>query len=288
MTDLAFIGIGLMGAPMARRLLAAGHRLALWNRSREKLAPLTALGARAATSPAEAARGAEMVMLCVTDATAVEAVVFGEGGVAESIGAGALVIDFSSIKPDATRRLAERLRRERGAGWIDAPVSGGVPGAEAGTLAVMAGGEPGEIERVRPVMSAVAARLTHMGPSGAGQTTKLCNQMIVGCNLAVIAEAIKLAQAAGVDARRLPECLKGGFADSLPLQIFGSRMASGQHHPPLAASETMLKDLDTACELARQTVTPLPMTSLASALFRLLQAQGRGKEDPAALLSLLG
>ncbi|MGO8915315.1 MAG: NAD(P)-dependent oxidoreductase [Stellaceae bacterium] len=288
MTDLAFIGIGLMGAPMARRLIEAGHRLALWNRSRDKLAPLLERGARAAESPAEAARGAEMVMLCVTDAPAVEAVVFGAGGVAEAIGKDALLIDFSSIKPEATRRFAARLKAECGALWLDAPVSGGVPGAERGTLAIMVGGEAIAIERARPVLQAVSARVTHMGPSGAGQTTKLCNQMIVGCNLAVIAEAIKLAQDAGVDAALLPDCLKGGFADSLPLQIFGPRMVSGRYDPPLAASETMLKDLDTACEVARQTVTPLPMTALASALFRLLQAQGRGKEDPAALLSLLG
>lgn len=288
MSTLAYIGIGLMGAPMARRLVDAGHTLAVWNRSRDKLAPLIERGARAAASPAEAARGAEMVMMCVTDTAAAEAVVFGTGGIAEGIARQAILVDFSSISPEATRRFAERLRAERGAGWIDAPVSGGVPGAEQGTLAIMAGGEAAEIERARPVMQSLASRFTHMGRSCAGQTTKLCNQMIVGCNLAVIAEAIKLAQAAGVDATRLPDCLKGGFADSLPLQIFGRRMATGKYDPPLAASETMLKDLDTACDLARQTTTPLPMTSLASAIFRLLKARGHGKDDPAALLSLLG
>jgi 3-hydroxyisobutyrate dehydrogenase-like beta-hydroxyacid dehydrogenase len=288
MSKLAFVGIGLMGAPMAGRLLDAGHELALWNRNRDKLAPLVARGARASANPAAAARGAEIVMLCVTDTPAVEEVVFGADGVADRIGRDAILVDFSSIRPDATRRFAERLRAERGAGWIDAPVSGGVPGAEQGTLAIMAGGDAAEIERVRPVMAALSSRFTHMGPNGAGQTTKLCNQMIVGCNLAVIAEAVKLAQDSGVDAARLPDCLKGGFADSLPLQIFGRRMASGQYDPPLAASETMLKDLDTACDLARQTTTPMPMTSLASAIFRLLKAHGHGKEDPAALLGLLG
>lgn len=288
MTDLAFIGVGLMGAPMTRRLLDAGHRVAVWNRSRDKLAPLLARGARAAASPAEAARGAEAVMMCVTDTAAVEAVVFGAGGVAEGIGAGKILIDFSSIQPDATRRFAQRLKAERQAGWIDTPVSGGVPGAEQGTLAIMAGGEAADIERARPIVKSLCARFTPMGPSGAGQTTKLCNQIIVGCNLAVLAEAIKLAQDAGVDAVRLPECLKGGFADSLPLQIFGARMASGTFEPPLGASETLLKDLDTACELARQTVTALPMASLASAIFRLLKTQGHGKDDPATLITLLG
>lgn len=288
MTDLAFIGVGLMGAPMTRRLLDAGHQVAVWNRSRDKLAPLVARGARAAASPAEAARGAEAVMMCVTDTPAVEEVVFGAGGIAEGIGAGKILIDFSSIRPDATRRFAQRLKAEHEAGWIDAPVSGGVPGAEQGTLAIMAGGEASDIERARPIVQPLCARFTPMGPSGAGQTTKLCNQIIVGCNLAVLAEAIKLAQDAGVDATRLPECLKGGFADSLPLQIFGARMASGTFEPPLGASETLLKDLDTACELARQTVTALPMASLASAIFRLLKAQGHGKDDPATLITLLG
>ncbi len=288
MTDLAFIGTGLMGAPMALRLIDAGHKLAVWNRSRDKLAPLLARGAVAEASPAAAASGAEMVMLCLTDTAAVEEVVFGPEGVAAGIGRGRTVIDFSSIRPEATRRFAERLKRERGAGWIDAPVSGGVPGAERGTLAIMAGGESSDIERARPLVAPLCSRFTHMGPSGAGQTTKLCNQVIVGCNLVVIAEAIKLAQSAGVDATRLPECLKGGFADSLPLQIFGARMASGRYDPPLGASEILLKDLDTACDLARQTVTALPMASLASAFFRLLKARGGGKLDPAALISLLG
>ncbi len=288
MSNLAFIGIGLMGAPMARRLLDAGHQVAVWNRSRDKLAPLVARGARPATSPAEAARGAEAVMICVTDTAAVEEVVFGAGGIAEGIGAGKILIDFSSIRPDATRRFAARLKAERMAGWIDAPVSGGVPGAEQGTLAIMAGGDAADIERARPIVEPLCARFTHMGPSGAGQTTKLCNQIIVGCNLAVIAEAIKLARDAGVDATRLPECLKGGFADSLPLQIFGARMASGAFEPPLSASETLLKDLDAACDVARQTVTALPMASLASAIFRLLKAQGRGKDDPSTLITLLG
>lgn len=287
MTDLAYIGLGLMGAPMARRLLAAGHRVTIWNRSRAKLVPLLERGAREAKSPEEAARGAEMVMMCVTDAAAVEAVVFGPAGIAAGMGAGALLIDFSSIRPDATRRFAARLRAERGAAWIDAPVSGGVPGAEQGTLAIMAGGEEADIERARPVVAALCQRITHMGPSGAGQTTKLCNQIIVGCNLVVIAEAIKLAQDAGIEARKLPECLKGGFADSLPLQVYGARMASGRFDPPLSASETLLKDLDTACDLARQTTTALPMASLASAIYRLLKARGRGKDDAAALISLL-
>ncbi|HXP31165.1 MAG TPA: NAD(P)-dependent oxidoreductase [Stellaceae bacterium] len=288
MTDLAFIGTGLMGAPMARRLLAAGNKLTVWNRSRDKLGSLVAAGAKPAASPEDAARGAEIAMMCLTDTAAVEEVVFGNAGIAAGIGRGKLLVDFSSIRPDATRRFAERLRAERGAGWIDAPVSGGVPGAEQGTLAIMAGGEAAEIERARPVLRHLCARLTHMGPSGAGQTTKLCNQIIVCGNLAVMAEAIKLAKVAGVDAARLPECLKGGFADSIPLQLFGPRMASGKADPPIGASETMLKDLETACDLAQQTTTALPMTALAAVLFRLLKLHGHAKDDPSTIITLLG
>jgi 3-hydroxyisobutyrate dehydrogenase len=287
MTNLAYLGTGLMGAPMVRRLLDAGHRVTVWNRNRDKLAPLVARGAIAAATPASAAQGAEMVMLCLTDSAAVGEVVFGPDGVAARLAAGGLLIDFSSIRPDATRRFAQRLRSEHNAGWIDAPVSGGVPGAEQGTLAIMAGGEAADIERARPFIAHLSARLTHMGPSGAGQTTKLCNQVIVACGLAVMAEAIKLAQDAGVDAARLPECLKGGFADSIPLQLFGPRMASGQYTPPLGAADTMLKDLETACDLAQETVTALPMASLATSLFRLLKARGQGKLDPSAIIELL-
>ena len=287
MTELAFLGLGLMGAPMARRLLAAKHRVAVWNRSRDKLAPFVGQGARPAGSAAEAARGAEITMICLTDTKAVEEVVFGSGGIAEGMSAGKILVDFSSIRPDATRRFAARLKAERGAGWIDAPVSGGVPGAEQGTLAIMAGGESGDVERVRPVVMSLCSRFTHMGPSGAGQTTKLCNQIIVGCGLAVMAEAIKLAEDAGVDASRLPECLKGGFADSRPLQIFGPRMASRVFEPSLGASETLLKDLDTANDLARETGTALPMSALAAAVFRMLKARGRGGDDPSTLITLL-
>jgi 3-hydroxyisobutyrate dehydrogenase len=288
MTDLAFLGTGLMGTPMARRLVAAGYKLTVWNRSRDKLGSLVAAGAKPAASPEDAARGAEIVMMCLADTAAVEEVVFGNSGVAAGIGRGKLLVDFSSIRPDVTRRFAERLRAERGAGWIDAPVSGGVPGAEQGTLAIMAGGDAAEIERARPVIRHLCARLTHMGPSGAGQTTKLCNQIIACCNIAVIAEAIKLAKVAGVDAARLPECLKGGFADSIPLQLFGPRMASGKADPPLGASETMLKDLETACDLAQQTTTALPMTALAAVLFRLLKLHGHAKDDPSTIITLLG
>lgn len=274
-----------MGQPMVHRLLAAGHPLAVWNRSRDKLAPALQRGARAAASPAELARGADIVMICVTDQRALEAVLFGPGGVAEGAAPGKLVVDFSSIAPDAARAFALRLER-LGMGLVDAPVSGGVPGAEKGTLVVMAGGREEHVERVRAVLAHLSSRVTRMGESGAGQATKLCNQIIVGALLPVLAEAVRLAEAAGVDATRLPEALKGGFADSGPLQIFGARMAAREFEPRLAAAALLLKDLENAVALARERGTPLPMVDAAIELYRLLKAQGKVERDPATLVEL--
>lgn len=283
---LGFIGLGQMGEPMVRRLLAAGFPVAVWNRSSNKVAPALEHGARAATSPAELARGAEIVMTCVTDQRALEAVLFSPQGVAEGGARGKLVVDFSSIAPDAARAFALRLER-LGMGLVDAPVSGGVPGAEKGTLVVMAGGREEHVERVRPVLAHLASRVTRMGESGAGQATKLCNQIIVGALLPVLAEAVRLAEAAGVDATRLPEALKGGFADSAPLQIFGARMARRQFEPRLAAAALLKKDLENAAALARERGVTLPMVSAASELYRLLEAQGRVQQDPSVLIELL-
>jgi 3-hydroxyisobutyrate dehydrogenase len=194
-------------------------------------------------------------------------------------GNGKVVVDFSSIHPDATRAIAARLEGANGMRWIDAPVSGGTKGAEDGTLAVMAGGDATDVERVRPYVLAMARRLTHMGPTGAGQTTKHCNQVIVGCAMAVLAKATRLATNAGIDASRLPEALAGGFADSIPLQLFVPRMVQGIHSPPTGHIATMLKDLDTVAEVARTTSTPVPMASLAAQLFRLAKASRGADAD---------
>lgn len=266
---LGYVGLGMMGAPMARRLLKAGYEVTVWNRSAEKAGVFVEAGAKLANNLREVATSASIIFICVTDAAAVEETVFGPNGLAEAAGTGKLIVDFSSIHPDATRAIAARLKMVNGMGWIDAPVSGGAKGAEEGTLAVMAGGDAADIERVRPYVLAMARRLTHMGPTGAGQTTKLCNQVIVGCAMAVLAEAARLAANAGIDAGRLPEALAGGFADSIPLQLFVPRMVQGIHSPPMGHIATMLKDLDTVIEVARNTSTPVPMASLAAQLFRL-------------------
>ena len=266
---LGFIGIGLMGKPMTLRLLAAGHEVTVWNRSPEKLEEVLAKGARRADSPAAVARAADIVMMCVTDQKAAEEVLFKKNGIIQGASAGKLVVDFSSIAPASAREFAARLEAT-GMGLVDAPVSGGVAGAEQGTLAIMAGGRVEHIERVRPVVMHLAARFTRMGDSGAGQVAKLCNQAIVGSLVAVIAEAIRLAEAAGVDSKMLPEALKGGFADSLPLQIFGARMAARRFDPPLAAAATMLKDLQNAAAVADEKRVWMPMVERALELYRAL------------------
>ena len=277
---LGYLGLGMMGVPMARRLLGAGYQVAVWNRSAGKAQTLVERGAKLAANPREVAISSSIIFMCVTDAAAVDEVVFGTDGLASVPGAGKLVVDFSSIHPDKTRSIAARLKAANGMGWIDAPVSGGTKGAEEGTLAVMAGGDAADVERVRPHVLAMARRLTHMGPLGAGQMTKLCNQVIVGCAMAVLAEATRLAVNSGIDAARLPEALAGGFADSIPLQLFVPRMVQSIHSPPLGHIATMLKDLDTVADVAQDTSTPVPMASLAAQLFRLAKA-ARGADADA-------
>jgi 3-hydroxyisobutyrate dehydrogenase len=214
-------------------------------------------------------------------------VLFGEDGVAAGGAPGKLVVDFSSIAPASARGFAMRLEAEFGMGLVDAPVSGGTQGAEQGRLAIMAGGRAEHVERVRPVVERLAQRFTRMGEAGAGQVTKLCNQVIVGSLLPVIAEAVRLAEASGVDAHALPQALRGGFADSLPLQIFGARMAARQFSPPLGAVATMLKDLENADVVARECGVPLPMANAARERYRLLVANGRASHEPSELIDLL-
>lgn len=285
-SKLGYIGTGLMGSPMSMRLLAAGHDVTVWNRTASKAQPLVDKGARLAEDPADLAARCDIVFMCLTDTAAVEAAVFGPRGVADGARRDSVLVDFSSIQPDATREMAARLMEQTGMHWIDAPVSGGVPGAEAGTLAIMAGGDAEVFSRVEKIVLDMAQRFTLMGPCGAGQTTKLCNQVIVGCTMAVLAEAARLATNAGVDANRLPEALAGGFADSKPLQLFVPRMVGALHDPPLGHVYTMLKDLDSVRELARGCTSPVPFTSLAAEQFRLLSARGGDQADALEIFKL--
>lgn len=269
---LGYLGLGMMGSPMALRLRGAGHELVVWNRSAQKAEPARQAGATVAASPAAVAQSADVIFMCMTDMSAVEHVVFGPEGLASVAGEGKIVVDFSSITPEATRDIGARLQAVNGMRWVDAPVSGGVKGAEEGTLAVMAGGRQEDYDRASPFVLEMAQRFTLMGPLGSGQTTKLCNQIIVGGTMAIIAEATRLAVNSGIDPMLLPKALAGGFADSKPLQLFLPRMAQAIHHPAIGHTYTMLKDLDSVVDLARQNGTPVPMTALASQLFRMLTA----------------
>ncbi|SDP89464.1 NAD(P)-dependent oxidoreductase [Ectopseudomonas guguanensis] len=284
---LAFAGIGLMGLPMTRRLLAAGYPLTLWNRTPDKCAPLLELGAHRVQNPAELCRDASVVMLCLANTEVVREVVFGPGGIVEGARAGQLLVDFSSLEPAATREMAAELEARTGMRWVDAPVSGGTPGAEAGTLAIMAGGREEDVERVRPVLAHLGQRLTRMGEVGAGQVTKVCNQMIVACNALVIAEVVALAERSGVDASLIAQALAGGFADSKPLQILAPQMAASQFEPIKWHVRTLLKDLDTAVKLSREQGSATPMSGLAAQLMRLHGSQGNLERDPATLVELL-
>ena len=282
---LGYVGLGLMGGPMARRLLAAGYDLSVWNRDPAKLQALVGSGAAAAASAAEVASASDIVFTCLTDTAAVETVVFGPDGIAAGGRAGSVLVDFSSMRPDSAAAFAARLRTEAGMGWIDAPVSGGVPGATNGTLAVMAGGEPAEFERVAPVVAHLAGRFTLMGPNGAGQTTKLINQLIVGCGIAVMAEACQLAEDAGIDPARIPQALAGGRADSPILQQFLPRMAARDDQVQSRIA-IMVKDLATVMDEARRLGSALPLTGLATELHRLMARRGLADADNAEYVRL--
>lgn len=279
-----FIGLGLMGQPMCQRLLRAGVPLHIWNRSPGKTAALQAAGANVAPSVAALVASCDVIMLCVSDTAALESVVFGEGGIASHGRAGQLLVDFSSIAPDATRSFAQRLAAHCGMRWVDAPVSGGVKGAESGQLVIMAGGAASDIDTLRPLLAHLSQRLTRMGDTGAGQVAKVCNQLIVASTAALIAETVQLAEAAGVDASLLAPALAGGFADSLPFQILAPRMAGREFAPVQWKAATLLKDLNNATALGNATQRPLPMASQAQALLHAHCQAGHGQHDLSSLI----
>jgi 3-hydroxyisobutyrate dehydrogenase len=282
---IGYIGLGLMGSNMPLRLLDAGYRVTVWNRTAAKMRPAVARGAQAGTSAADVTRRSDLVQLCLTDTQAVEAVVFGPDGVAAGAARDKILIDHSTIAPDATRTMAARLRRETGMGWIDCPVSGGTMGAAAGTLVMMAGGDAADVERVRPVLEHLSRRVVRMGAQGAGQATKMVNQVAVSCIYVILAEMVTLARRCGVEAERLPEALEGGFADSRLLQVMGPRMIAGDFSP-IGQIKTMIKDLDLLDELAKATNTPLPLTALATQLYRLHHGKGHGELDITSIVTL--
>ena len=281
-TRIALIGCGVMGSAIATRLLETKHPLAIFDPNAGKVAALVRLGARAASSAAEAATGAEIVFLSLNSATIVRAAVFGEAGVAAGAVAGSIVVDMSSIDPVTTRQLAADAA-DRGLGWLDCPLSGGAPKALVGKLTVMAGGDAGQFAKARPVLDDLCENLTLMGSSGSGQTTKLINQVLCALNFVAVAEATRLATDAGVDAQRIPAALRGGRADSAILQEFMGKMAR-HDYSPTGRIDNMVKDLDAVQALARSTGTPMPMTALCTEIHRVLVSAGLGPADNAALM----
>lgn len=279
---LGFVGIGLMGRPMVQRLLARGFEVHVWNRTKAKALALAPEGAKVAESLEGLTAAVDAVLLCVSDAAAVVSVV---DRLEPSLRDGQLILDFSSIDPSTTRALAARVGA-LGADWVDAPVSGGVDGAENGTLAIMAGGSVAATERARAIAEPLGRRFTRVGEVGAGQTAKICNQMIVACNAMVIAEVVAFAESAGVDASLLPAALEGGFADSLPFRILAPRMATRTFEPVRWKVATLLKDLDMAVALSRELGSPTPISGTAAQLFRTHARRGFAESDPSTLVAM--
>jgi 3-hydroxyisobutyrate dehydrogenase len=278
---VAVIGLGTMGAPMARHLLAAGHDVTVHNRTRAREEPLEALGAARADSPAAAARGAEAALTCVSDTPDLEAVVLGEGGVAEGLEAGALVIDCSTVSPAASADIAAALR-ERGIGFVDAPVSGGSEGAERGTLTIFCGGEEADVARARPVLEAFGSRITHLGPAGAGQAAKAVNQVMIAGTYASVGEGLALARAAGLPLDELVEALSAGAAQSWVLANRSRNVIDGAY--PLGFKLALhRKDLGIALAEASGLGVEMDVTALVAAQEDDLIAAGHGDEDVSAV-----
>lgn len=284
--DVAVIGAGIMGTAIVTRLIETGHKVSVFDLDAEKVAALTAEGAHAASSVENAVSASEFCVLSLNHASIVRAVVFGEKGVAAAASEGKLLIDMSSIDPAETADMAMRLRRETGMAWVDCPLSGGVPGALGGKLTIMAGGNPEDFERARVVMQHLAANYTLMGASGAGQTTKLINQLLCAVLFQAVAEAVKLAEAGGVDPSAIPAALAGGRADNRIMQEFMAKFAA-RDFSPTGRIDNMLKDLDSLQAFALKTKTPLPMTGAVVEIHRLLCAAGLGPKDSAEMMRLL-
>lgn len=282
---IGFIGLGLMGRHMARNLHAAGAHVVIHNRSRAIVDELAREGMTAATSPADVARQTETTILMLTNTPAVELVVCGENGVLEGLKEGDVLIDMSTTKVPATRALAEETVNKGGT-YIDAPVSGGTGGAEAGSLTIMAGGTTSALECATPIFDALGDKLTHVGDVGAGQIAKAANQMIVGLNIGAVAEALTLAKRAGADPALVRQAIQGGFADSKVLEVHGQRMLDDQFQPG-AHCTVQRKDMDQAIELAASLGLELPATSLNRDLYDRVINAGHSELDHAALIKAI-
>jgi 3-hydroxyisobutyrate dehydrogenase len=282
--DLGFIGLGLMGQAFTRRMVACGHRVTGYDIVADKVARAQEHGVHAASSAAEVARASAIVHVSVMTKDDLAAAVFGPNGVAAGAARGKVLVDHSTTEVEATKQFAAKLEADTGMCWVDAPVSGGPPAADAGTLTIMAGGDEVDVAAVRPVLDELGT-CTHMGPLGAGQVTKMVNQVIVLANYCILAEALTLAEAGGVDAGRIPAALGAGYAGSNMLQRLYPRLVARDFAPAGYAFQ-VLKDLDMVHGLAKALQVPTPMASQAATLFRTLVAKGHGDLDGIAVLKL--
>ena len=286
MQHIGFIGLGLMGRPMAKNLLKAGFKLTVHSRSRRPMDELAALGATPAASPRDVAAASEVVITMVPDAPDVEAVVMGPDGILAGAGAkpGLIHVDMSTISPVATRRIAE-MERKAGVTHLDAPVSGGTVGAEAGTLSIMVGGDEAAFDACQPIFAAMGKKITYMGPSGAGQTTKACNQIMTGGIYAVMAEALVLAAKSGLDPAKVVDVLSSGAARCWALEVRAPKILKRELNPGFKAS-MQYKDLNIVAETARAEGVPTPVTALVREMYSAMLAAGDGELDNSAVVTV--
>ena len=282
---IGFVGTGIMGYPMARHLLRAGFAVRAFNRTRAKAERLTADGATIADSAAAAADGADAVISIVSDSPDVEAVYLGPGGVASAGKLPPLAIDMSTISPAVERRIAEILAA-KGCQYLDAPVSGGDKGAIAGTLSIMVGGRADAFTKAEPIIKAMGKTIVHCGPSGAGQITKLCNQILVSLSLLGVAEAVTIARKAGLDVDKMLQAVSSGAARSWQLENLGPRIRDRDFAPGFMI-DLIQKDLRLVFELARDIATSLPGTAIVNQLFTANQAAGEGREGTQAIVKTI-
>ena len=279
---IALIGAGAMGGSIGLRLLKTGDHLNVFDLDSDKVSQLVAEGAVGAKTAAVAAQMSDYVIISLNSAKIVQAAVFGPDGVADKAKPGTLIIDMSSIDPESTKQFAAQAR-QKGLRWVDSPLSGGAPKALLGELTLMAGGTREDVEEAGQVLKNLAKNFTHMGEAGAGQATKLINQVLCGLNFLAVAEATQLALDAGIDAIKIPQALKGGRADSAILQEYMPRYVEKDYRPT-GRIDNMVKDLNAVQDLARRTNTAMPLTAVCAEVHRLLTARGLGGEDQAMLM----
>lgn len=285
MVNVGFIGLGIMGRPMALNLMKVGHKLWVHGRRPETMLPLTEAGATGCASPAEVARHAEVTIVMVSDTPDVEQVIFGEGGVMQGARAGSMVVDMSTISPTATKAFAEELR-QRGVEMLDAPVSGGEIGAINATLSIMVGGRPEVFERVRPLFEAMGKNIVLVGENGAGQVAKACNQIVVAVTIQAVAEALTFARRNGVDAGKVREALLGGFAGSKILEVHGKRMLDRDFRPGFK-TRLHQKDLNIVMQTAHELGLALPAAAMVTQNLNALIGSGDGEIDSAAVVKVV-